>query len=284
MYRIVRFGAVELEHYNQVDVVGSGVTPSAYQALHGGGALDLFGAQQTHPGTVERVKSIRLRGVSGTDLENLYFQLLSLRGKRDRLFRETVSGKTHWMYARLVEVSAKRTFEQAQYQLIQDMDLRFVTQEAFWRGSFAGKWYFDGSDNLDSGLVFDSGESYPLTTSPTEITVSTSDDAGCADVRALIIRVKAGSAAITSITIARDGGESLSFDGTIAAGKSLIVDTGTMQVTNDGVDAYDDLTLSPTADMAVWFALKPGDNPITITFSGGGVGSTVDFSYYEAWY
>jgi len=96
--------------------------------------------------------------------------------------------------------------------------------------------------------------------------------------------VTAGSAPITSITIARTGGESLTFGASIAAGDVLLIDTGTMQVTNDGVDAYASLTISSTADLASWFALEAGSNPITVTYTGGGTGSTISFQYYEAWF
>ena len=284
MYRLIRFGFVDIECYNQVDNIGSGVTPTAYQSLPEGGALDLFGDQQKHPGVVERVKSIRLRGTSEANLEALYLSLLKLRGTRDRLYRRTLSGDIHWQYARLVEVVAQRHHEQSKFKVIQDVDLRFVTQEAFWRGDLGGTWYLDSGEYLDSGLAFDSGQTYDLDASPKEITVAIGDDDGRGPIRDIRLRVIAGDAAITSITIARGGGESLTFDGTINAGNELIIDTGTMQVTNDGVDAYDDLALSPTADLAAWFTFAPGDNDLTITFTGGGTGSTLDFTYYEAWY
>lgn len=284
MYRLIRFGLINIEHYNQVEDVGSGATPTAYQALPEGGAIDLFGGQQKHPGTVERIKSTRLRGATEAELETLYFQLMVLRGTRARLYRRTDSGDIHWQYARLKEVTAQRSYELTKYKTIQDVDLRFVSQEAFWRGDLGGTWFFDSGEYFDSGLAFDSGQTYNLVSSPTSITVTTSDNTGRAPVRALRLRVTAGSLAITSITIARTGGESLTFGGVIASGDVLLIDTGTMQVTNDGIDAYDDLTLSPTADMAAWFSLAVGDNPITVTFSGGGTGSTIEFTYYEAWY
>jgi hypothetical protein len=284
MYRLIRFGLINLEHYNQVDVVGSGPTPTAYQALPEGGAIDLFGSHQKHPGTVERTKSIRLRGVTQAALETLYFQLLALRGTRNRLYRETATGDIHWIYARLVEVSAQRSYEQTKFRFIQDLDLRFETQEAHWRGNLGGVWVLDAGEYLDSGLAYDSGETYALNGSPKAITITTSNSVGRAAVRALQIRVTAGSAPITAITIARTGGESLTFGASIAAGKVLLIDTGTMQVTNDGVDAYNNITLSPSADLAAWFSLAAGDNPITVTYTGGGTGSTIDFTYYEAWY
>lgn len=284
MYRLISFGFVDLEHYNQVDAVGSGSTPVSYRSMPEGGALDGFGSQQKHPGMVERTKSIRLRGSTETSLEQLYFGLLSLRGKRDRLYRRTVSGDIHWQYARLVEVTANRSYEHSRYRFIQDLELRFVTQEAFWRGDYGGEWLLDSGEYFDTGLAFDSAQMYNLDSSPTEITISIGTEAGRAPTRAVRIKVTAGSSAITAITITRAAGESLIFDGTIDAGKTLIIDTGTMQVTNDGADAYDDLSLSPTADLAVWFALEPGDNDLTVTFTGGGTGSTIEFNYYEAWY
>ncbi len=286
MYRLTRFGSFDLEHYNQVDAIGSGAAPSAYQVLPEGGALDLFGDRQTHPGTVERTISRRLRVSTETGLTNLYLQLLALRGKRDRLYRRTTAGEIQWMYARLVEVSAERSYEQTKYRRIQDVSLRFVCQEAFWRGALGGLWYFDSGESFDSGLYFDSGQEYPLTSSPTVITVSagTSDDAGRAPVRALRIAISAGNAPMSAIAIARTGGESLTFAGPVAANTDLIIDTGTMEVTNNGVDAYNGLTIDPTADMAMWFTLQPGDNEITVAFTGGGAGAKVQFSYYEVWY
>jgi hypothetical protein len=283
MYRLIRFGTVDLEHYNQVDAIGSGATPTNYLLLPDGGALDNFGSMQKYPGAVERIKSLRLRSDTEAALETLYFQLLALRGKRDKLYRRTASGDIHWQYARLVEIAAQRSYEKTIFKFIQDLDLRFVTQEATWRGDLGGVWYLDSGEYLDSGLAFDSGETYTLDGSPKAITVTIGTDAGRMATRALQIRVMAGSAPITSITIARAGGESLTFGASIAAGDVLLIDTGSMQVTNDGVDAYDDLTLSPTADLASWFALAPGSNALTVTYTGGGTGSTISFQYYEAW-
>lgn len=284
MYRIVGFGFVDLEHYNQVDVIGTGSAPTAYINLPEGGALDPFGSQQKHPGSVERTKSLRLHGATAAATEQLFLNLLSLRGKRDRLYRRTASGDIHWMYARLVEVTAQRSYELTPYKTIQDVELRFITQEAFWRGDYSGKWYFDNGEFFDTGLSFNSGQQYALTSSPTAFTISIGTDAGRAPSRAIQISVVAGSAPITALTIARTNGETITFSASILSGKTLLIDTGTMQVTNDGADAYNSLTLAPTADLASWFALQPGDNQITVTFTGGGTGSTIDFVYYESWY
>ena len=160
MYRLIRFGLTSLEHYNQVDVIGSGATPISYYPLPDGGALDQFGSQQKHVGTVERMSSRRLRGATTAATEQLFFQLLALRGTRNRLYRRTSSGDFHWQYARLVEVTAQRSYELTKFGngIIQDIDLRFVTQEAYWRGDLGGAWYLDSGEYLDTGLAFDSGQ------------------------------------------------------------------------------------------------------------------------------
>jgi hypothetical protein len=284
MYRLTRFATIDLQKYNQVDTIGTGSTPTAYQVLPEGGALDLFSDQQKHPGTVERSKSMRLTASTEAAVEALYFQLIALRGRRERLYRQTASGDIHWQYARLVEVTAERSYEQTKYKRIQDISLRFITQEAFWRGDFGGVWTLDAGEYLDAGLAYDSGETYPLTTSPTTFTVSIGTDAGRAPIRAVRMSIKAGASSMSAVTIARAGGESITFSGTILANKTLVIDTGTMQVLNDGVDAYNNLTLLPTADLASWFVFVSGNNNITVTFTGGGTGKEISFSYYEVWY
>ena len=286
MYRLTAFSTVSLQHYNQVDSIGSGATPTAYQTLPEGGALDLYGSQQKHPGMVERSVTRRLKASTQASLESLFFQLIALRGKRERLYRQTATGDIHWQYARLVEVIAERNYEQTKFQSIQDISLRFVTQEAFWRGDLGGVWYLNSGEFLNTGLSLNSGATYPLTTSPTSLTVSigTVSDVGRAPIRAVRMAISAGASDMSAVTIARVGGESLTFSGTILAGNDLIIDTGTMQVLNDNADAYDDLAISSTADLAAWFALESGDNDITVAFTGGGTGKEISFSYYEVWY
>jgi len=286
MYRLIRFGATELEYYNQVDNIGSGQTPVSYIGLPEGGSLDGFGNLQKAPGIVERNKSLRLHASSPEQLEEIYFKLLSLRGKRDQLYRRTGQGNIHWMYARLVEIMAMRSYEQTRFRVIQDIDLRFACQEAFWRGYYSGGWFLDSGFYLDNGWVFDNGNPVTLASSPTyiEIQLGSASDPGRAPVRAIQFIINADEA-ITSLMISRLGGEILTYNGTIPAGSQLIIDTGAMRVLCTGVtDPYDNLEISPTADMAAWFTLQPGLNEITVNFTGGGSGSTIEFSYYEAWF
>lgn len=287
MYRLIRFGGLDLDQLNQVEDIGSGPTPTSYFALPDGGAIDAYGVVQKGPSVVERSKQMRLRAASVDDLNDLYFKILAYRGKRDQLSRRTSRGDLHWMYARLTEITASRSYEQTRYRSVQDVELSFACQEATWRGKYHGLWFLDTGIYLDTGFAVGSTGVHALAGSPAAITVQvgTAADPGRAPVRAVAILVQAGAAPMSAITIARTGGESLIYSGTIPAGGELVINAGTMQVSCTGIaNPYDNLIIAPTADMAAWFALQPGDNSIAVTYTGGGAGASIEFAYYEAWY
>lgn len=284
MYRLAYFAGVALQQFNQVDVIGSGVTPTAYQVLANGGALDLFGSMDKHPGITERTKSLRFHRDDPATLESLFFRLLALRGKRDRLVRETVSGDLHWAYARLVEVTASRDFTLTKFRSIQDIDLRFAQQDPTWRGDYHGLWYFDDGHRFDEGLNFDSSDPVALDSNPKTLTITIgAGEMGRMTSRAVRIVVDAGDASMSNVIISRTGGESLTYGASLGANGQLVIDTGAMQVKVNGADAYDNLILSPTADFACWFSLVPGDNVITVTYTGGGTGKQIEFQFFEEW-
>ena len=287
MYRLVRFGTTNIEYSNQVEPVGSGPTPTAYYNMPDGGAVDSFGSARKSPGAFEIVKSTRLVGGSEADLEAKYFQLLALAGTRDKLYRRTSQGDIHWMYARLAEVAAQRSYEQARFRLIQDVDLRFIRQEAVWHGTWSGSWLLDSGIYLDTGYDLDSGDVISLDTNAKTFTIAvgSASDPGRAPARSMQIQVHANIFAITGLTIARTGGEAISYTGTIPSSGTLTIDTGSMQVQcTDDAGAYNHLVIAPTADLASWFTLLPGDNEITVTRTGGDPTASIQFMYYEAWY
>jgi len=286
MYRLIRFGTTNLEYLNQIDSIGSGQTPVNFMILPEGGALDGYGGRQKSPGTVERSKTVRLWASTESALESIFLDILSQRGKRDRLLRRTSQGDYHWMYARLVEVQGGRSFEQTKFRRVQDVGLMFVGQEANWKGFYRTEWELDDGIYLDSCYRLDSSEVHALTSSPTTftITVGSASDKGRMPVRGVKMIVAAGDAGMSAITIARSGGESLLYDDTVPSGGTLTIDTGLMTVSCTGEsNAYDNLTFTATADMAAWFTLQPGSNDISVSFTGGGTGRQIDFEFCEAW-
>lgn len=284
MFRLTQFITTNLEYYNQVDSNSSGATPTQYQALPDGGALDQYGSQTKHPGVVTYTKSLRLQAATPTALSELFMGFMRLRGQRGKLYRRMLgSDLVHWKWARLVEVNAKRDYEQAKFQIIQDVELRFESADSFWHGPSSG-WTFDSGYLFDDGLYFDEGASFELDVNPKtiELTLGSLSDIWRAPTRAISIAVYAGDASMSAVTIARTDGEVLVYAGTITAGSALVIDTGLMKVTMGGANAYSDLTLAPVADLASWFTLLPGVNEIIISYTGGGTGAAIAFAYDEA--
>lgn len=286
MYRIIRFGTTNLEYYNQVDDISSGDTPVSNFDLPEGGAIDNFGDQQKAPGAYERIKKLTLVGSTEDAVAAQFFGLMGLRGKRDKLFRRNGAGDYSWQYARLWKLPASRDYQKTRYKWMQDVEMHFWCQDANWRGLYRGPWKLNDGIRLDCGYALGTGEWYALAASPATITITNgaSMDAGRAEVRSMQIIVSAGASAMSGVTIARAGGESLSYPGTIPSGGQLIINTSTMQVSCTGVALpYNVVEFAPTADMAAWFTLQPGDNVITVTYTGGGTGKAIEFIFNEAW-
>ena len=285
MYRLVRFGNVSLDYYNQVDNVGSGDSPTHYIALPDGGAIDGFGNLQKHPGAVERVKTLRLRADTAEALSDLYFRLLALRGTRDRLVRRLVDGTEHWQYARLVSVQAKRDYNQTKFKSIQDIELRFVTGEITWRGAQTGGWYLNDGNLLNDGLFFNASAAYALIPDDNTnfvITVGNANDAGRAPVRSMRILVDAGNTPFAQVYIyPADESRSIQLE-LEEAFQLALVDTGALALTVNGEPNYSAGSFyNPDGN---WFILQPGENQISVFLEGGGTGASVEFEFYEAWY
>lgn len=90
-----------------------------------------------------------------------------------------------------------------------------------------------------------------------------------------IITVVAGSSAITSLHIT-GGGTDITWTGTLAATKSLVIDAGGVRITNDGTEVYG-LTINSGHTLGSWFSIAAGGTTTySITGAGGGTGSTIN--------
>lgn len=155
---------------------------------------------------------------------------------------------------------------------------------------------FDNATPAYGGIVvFDDVEVVEITTlasSPTAVTITADGNAAIDD---LVITVTAGGAAITALEITNVTSEAtaggvdteicdISYDGTIVAGKSLVIDCGAYSVENDGSDAMTNLTRETGHEVDGLFELRPGVvNTITVTFTGGSTDSTAMIQYEARW-
>jgi hypothetical protein len=282
-YALERFGSLTLPTYNPVIGVGTGKAVLQLLPLPGGSVFDVLGDEQADVG-LERIKArYRLVASSGTDLQSDFNDIKALIGKRDKLYRRQADDEVEWIYARLEDVIAKRSFKDFTNTL--DIDLIFAKISENWNGESHGAvWYLDAGEYFDTGLYFDVTGEITLDVSPKSITVN---NGGNADVKNCILTITAGSAAITALEIERrDSGdtttfEHLDYNGTIAIGDSLVIDCGAFTIENDGVDDYDNLDLGSSHQTDDWFNLIPGNNTIRVTKTGGSTDSTILFTFSD---
>jgi hypothetical protein len=263
-WQLYSFASVVLPTGSPLLPVGA---PPAYTAgvnLPGGAYFDQEG---THHGGPKLPYELRLRvtalAASHTALETALFALTELSGLRGTLIRVLADGSTQqWCTAKLLSVPASGDVQNVRSQ---PLELVFQVQSYWYKAT--------AITNTTT-----------LNTSPKTVTLL---NAGNARVTDAVITVTAGSAAITSLTIARTGYSELQYTGTIAAGKALVIDTGAWSVLNDGADAYTaEFQRTSNHIENTWFRLPrstPSGTAFTVTIVGGSTDSTISFVYYEAW-
>lgn len=257
MFKFVRFGSTDLPQYGPDYDAGAMASAEVFADV-AGGTFDAGGDEQLMVGRSTITHKGILLAESAADFETKARALLQLRGTRASLVRQWRDGGEEWINARCTAVQATRGAGQV---LQQEYTFVFVLLGAAWNGSAH-------SDTIT------------LNTSPKAGTITNNGDAAVLDA---VITITAGSSAITSCTIALADAE-LQFTGTIAAGTSCIIDAGAMSIKNNGTDAYADFTLGSNHADRFWLTMPPGSNATTITYAGGGTGSTVQFDFYDAYH
>jgi hypothetical protein len=277
-YIIERFGNLPISALEAQQDIGTHEAQVATAILPGGGQYDAYG-DEIAP-LVKR--DIPVTAVfAGSGWQTQYRALRAAIGKRGWLYRrDEQDDAVHKIMARLMRVQTRRTkkdFDSIQAQLV------FLPLSPQWYGQEHLTWTFDSGYYFDDGLVFDdSGISFTLDTTPKYVTVNNGGNARVTSVKATIT---AGSAAITSLSVARQIGattyEKWIYNGTIAIGKSLVVDCGALSVVNDGSEDYANLSWSTLHKTDDWLRLEPGDNTIEVQRVGGGVNSVIVFEFRD---
>jgi hypothetical protein len=97
----------------------------------------------------------------------------------------------------------------------------------------------------------------------------------------VVFSITAVAGAVTAVIITNIlTGHVLTWSGTLAAGKTLVIDCGAQSVLNDGVDDYASLT--PPTNRDEWMLLDPGLNPVSVSVTEAGTQSTIQYSFYPA--
>lgn len=275
MYTLTYFGQIALPEQMPVEDIGTGSVELASYPLSSGGAFDGLGSEVA---TIRGTTITKKAKISGANAQVEYVALRGMLGKKEKLYRQWSDGNIEWVTARLKKIESDRTVKHRQHI---DVTLEFEVYSAYWHGELIGQWYLDDGNYLDTGLNFDSGDAiFTLDASPKSVIVN---QPGNAIVKDSILTLTAADSNITAFTI-QGNGSHLVFSGTILAGKSLVIDCGEYTVENDGIDAIANFSLGANHAINEWMHLDSGDNSFTITFTGGGTTSTIDFSFYAGAY
>ena len=279
-----RFGTVDLPIYDPAQEQGPGSARLALMELPDGGAYDAHGAEQAPQDTEQINVKLRIMASSAADMRTQINELRALIGERDKLYRrQDDDDSVEWCWARLRSVKATRTHKEI---LNQAMTLTFVRTSPHWYGINHGAWLLDDGEYLDAGLMLDAADfTFTLDSSPKTVTVTNGGNLICDDP---IITVTAGSASITNLVIEKLVGATtyghIVYAGTIAIGKSLVIDCAARTVTNDSTSDYANFSLGASHKNPAWIRLSAAaDNSIKVTLTGGSTDSTIDFAFYDAW-
>lgn len=284
MYRIERFGTITLPVFNneytlspvpaQMSVVET--TAGGYDNDGGGRnrqalpfAINYSGIISEDTDGLNRTRLDALRGAVGT---------------RALLYRRAADNETvHTCTARLV--SAPMTWPYTQRGWF-EVDLNFM-QLTPWRGAFhEPEWYLDTGVLLDDGHELDESVAVVWDTAVKQVATV---NAGNLPVNDVTLTMTAGGTAITSILITVYDGTTgeiyaqLQWLGTLAAGKSLVIDSGAFSILNDGVSNYGNLALTASHKVDHWLQVRPGTQGLALVRFGGNASSTFYLNYRDGW-
>ncbi len=235
---------------------GAGVR-SGLVALPGGGSFDAWGSERARLRPQEITVGGYWSAATVAAMEAKLANLKALEGVRSKLWRSNGVSQ-QWRYARLMQVDSPAS---EGTPTIDEISLIFEAP--------AAPWYGTAHDDLTT-----------LDTSPKAITVT---NGGNARVTNPILTLTAGSAPITAVTIAVTGVSQIKWTGTLAAGKSLVIDCGARSVKNDGANAYSGFTLETGHTIDDWLRLGPGNTAVIVTITGGSTDSTLRVQFSDGW-
>ena len=280
MLRLYQFGTTTIPAYAYRLQADIGARTRTLQTI--GGYYDVGGTGQaaialpyqlTFNALVYAAGGVSALGATLDDLR-------ALIGTRARLWGDPMDSTAvdRWAWARLLNINYSHEY---QHRKTQPYQLTFEMLSA-WNGSgHGGAWDLDAGYYFDNGLYLDDTGATTLDSSPKTITVANNgnyrvDNCG--------ITVTCGAtAAITALTIGISGLCEFTYSGTLATGKSLVIDCGAMTVTNDGADGYAALALTSNHTIPAWLRLAPGNNSVVVTLTGGSTNSEVTFTYSDGW-
>lgn len=281
MYELTQFDSIKLPGASPKHTAGTVQSQSRLVKILGGGVYDPDGSKAAPDLPFQLVYECKIRGNSAGGLRLRMDELRAFRGVEARLWREAFSnGDKQWALARCMSVDYD-TQAQHSHALFQPLTMVFLVK-TLWRGVLHGApWYLNTGRYLNTGLYLNMHDRYALTATTQTLTITNGGNTYADEV---LLTLEAGATPVTGLTITC-GSCQLVWSGTVAAGKSLVIDCAPLRrsVRNDGAPAYVDFDTGPSHASEVWMRLASGENSMVVERTGGGTDTylTVDFS--DAW-
>jgi hypothetical protein len=279
MYRLTAFGSQNLPLRRPTEYQGVGSIPAVLTPLVSGGLYDSHGSnRQPLQGASIGYTGTLAQGPDGFTTPALFeaedAALRLLAGTEAKLYRYWETGATtQWTYARCVAVDATRSPVDHQWL---DFNFSFVQKQFCWNGVGHSYSFYDIGALIDVTTLPRTGV---LAAGAGATTLTGVNNSGNLNQHLMIITVTAKGGAVTAFDLTNSTtGHVIGWDGTLADGHALIIDTNDLSVENDGTGEYSLFAYAATLEN--WFELAPGNNSITATVTGGP--ATVEFVFYAA--
>lgn len=284
-YRLKMFDGLVLPNLQTPDQdqnMGSGSWLTSFQQLPDGW-YDNYGTRKSPKGIQPITKQCWLVASSRAELKTLRDGLRAKGGNRGRLVVQFEGGALRWTWARMTNTDNP---SRPAHGLALPITLIFESVGQIWYELVysADDWTVgDGTFVVGDGTteLGQNGTEETLTATGGAVQSFTLTHAGNIPAVNLAITVTAGNQSITNLIITNNTtGHTFTYAGTIAAGNSLVVDTGAMSVQNNGSDDYANFT---PGNKAEWMQLAAdSDNDIDVTVTGNGSqNATIAWAWYD---
>lgn len=280
----VQFRDLHLQGFNAAEPNGGWPARAQYQDLAGDGAYRLMGSERSTRGTRTERRRWTLIAPSGSALSTAFGDLENEIGQFGRLVGVTPDFLSLWTDAELLNaraLSAPRTIGGRMRGVGIEVETEFLLSLSDWYGETIERLYFsDIYDAADSGdlLMMKVMGATPGTVVPMTWFVK-----GRARTGRITIRLTGGSGSVTKLYLKNwTTGYTLEWNGTLASGDDLLITVNTETITNDGADAYDELTLGAHTR---WFELAPGVNDVDVEIDDSATddSTVLEVAYYPAY-
>lgn len=278
---LTQFGTFVFPLYSKSDFASPGDGGGALLSLPSGTVWDAYQDENAPERATEISTSFDIVSQTATTVQTTLDQIRARVGLRRRLWALMPDGTYRFVWARLKRAQIDTYIENYYFQPV---TLTFEIPQPGWNGIGHGAaWLLDSGELLDAGLYLDYSGTVTLNNSGTpRVNTFTITNGGNRTVTSAILTFRAAGNPVTDIII-KCGSCHLLFNGTIAAGKILQIDTALRSVVNDDVDDYASLSLGGDHTVSDWLQLASGANSMTVTHTCAGAATTLDVTFYDGW-